>query len=385
MPIAYLMAAQTGGFALIISKQGVHEFPLPGLNEDSLRVQIYGKANKPAQGGYLQANKNWRNNPAKEKNRIAWFNALDEATGWLWDAGIGELITHLKEESESVMLIPTGNLAILPLHAAWTEDKSRPSGRRYGLDELNITYAPSAHALWQASLASERPVDSILVVDNPDGTLSFSGDEVQAALDVFKQAKHLQGKKATMKAVKSEMQNAHVLHFSTHGMASWDEAVQARLLLADGDLTLSDIFKLDLSQTRQAVLSACETGVPGLKLIEEMIGLPSGMMQAGVPGVIGSLWSVSDMSTAMLMARFYSLWKEKNNSPQEALRQAQIWLRDSTTEQKKDYFSREMEMQTVRMGLDTAQAFYQSIGWNDPGARVFESPFYWAAFTYTGI
>jgi CHAT domain-containing protein len=157
------------------------------------------------------------------------------------------------------------------------------------------------------------------------------------------------------------------------------------LLLADGYLSLPDIFALHLDQARLAVLSACETGVPGLELIEEMIGLPSGMMQAGVPGVIGSLWSVNDMSTAMLMARFYHLWREEGNSPQEALRQAQIWLRDSTTEQKKQLFKHFVDRQSARMSADTAQAFYQHIGWDDPQARVFESPYYWAAFTYTGV
>ena len=44
-----------------------------------------------------------------------------------------------------------------------------------------------------------------------------------------------------------------------------------------------------------------------------------------------------------------------------------------------------MEKQTVRMSADAAQAFYAHIGWDDPAAKVFQSPFYWAAFTYTGI
>jgi CHAT domain-containing protein len=100
---------------------------------------------------------------------------------------------------------------------------------------------------------------------------------------------------------------------------------------------------------------------------------------------VGSLWSVSDMSTSMLMARFYSLWRGDELSPQEALRQAQIWLRDSTTTEKKALFDRFMERQVTRMSADTAQAFYQHIAWDDPDASVFASPFFWAAFTYTGI
>jgi CHAT domain-containing protein len=69
------------------------------------------------------------------------------------------------------------------------------------------------------------------------------------------------------------------------------------------------------------------------------------MMQAGIPGVIGSLWPVNDGSTALLMLGFYKFWRQDGKSPQEALKRAQKWLM----------------------------------------SRGFESPYYWAAFTYTGI
>ena len=91
------------------------------------------------------------------------------------------------------------------------------------------------------------------------------------------------------------------------------------------------------------------------------------------------------MSTAMLMARFYNLWREENLHPQEALCQAQIWLRDSTTVLKKELFKHFVDTHTVCMSVGTAQAFYQHIGWDDDEARVFELPFYWVAFTYTGV
>jgi CHAT domain-containing protein len=143
------------------------------------------------------------------------------------------------------------------------------------------------------------------------------------------------------------MHEANVLHFATHGNAGWQEEEQARLKLADSYLTLPDIFDLKLDQARLAVLSACETGVPSLKLIDEMFSLPAGMMQAGVPGVMGSLWSVNDMSTALLMVQFYKNWKRHGMAPQDALKQAQIWARDKLIKYK--------------------------------------SPFFWAAFAYTGV
>jgi CHAT domain-containing protein len=195
----------------------------------------------------------------------------------------------------------------------------------------------------------------------------------------------LQGKEAAVEVVKAAMKSVDVLHFSCHANAGWEKEEEARLILADGSLKLPDIFELDLRRARLAVLSACETGVPSLKLIDEVIGLPAGMMQAGVPGVVGSQWRVDDQSTAMLMARFYSLWRQEGCPPREALRQAQIWLRDSTTVQKKELFENILDGLAGGMSVEVAEIFYEYIEWKEPGERTFESPYYWAAFTYTGV
>ena len=52
---------------------------------------------------------------------------------------------------------------------------------------------------------------------------------------------------------------------------------------------------------RLATLSACETGIVGADLPDEAASLPSALLQAGFCGVAASLWSVADISTAMLM------------------------------------------------------------------------------------
>jgi CHAT domain-containing protein len=371
-PLVYLGVTSASGFALVVTRQGTQTLILPELNRAALQKQIWRPSDeeidrinahlqkglitpediRAVSGGYFSMYALWSlthyliNTPEELKKELskAWRQTLDDTTRWLWESVMGKLLPLLKDHGEAT-LIPAGHLALLPLHAAWIEDSSKTTQRRYALDELNITYAPSAHALWQASLGAERPAESLLVVDNPDGTLLAASDEVRTVLGLFKNATHVAGQEATIKAVTQEMQKADVLHFATHGRAGWQEENQARLKLADGYLTLPDIFELRLTQARIAVLSACETGVPGLKLIDEMIGLPAGMMQAGVPGVVGSLWSVSDMSTAVLMKRFYKFWQEEGKTPQEALRQAQIWLRD----------------------------------------KLFRSPYHWAAFTYTGV
>lgn len=381
-PLVYFASTYEQGIALIVSDQGTKEISLSDLGLKGLQNRIFGRGDLP---GYLKVYENWCNNPSDYQTITFWQATLDLTTQWLWEAGIGELVTELKGYCDSVVLIPTGLLALLPLHAAWTEDESKPTKRRFALDELNISYSPSAHALWIARMAEGRLAESVMVVDNPDGTLHFSEFEIRSVLEVFEQSRHLSGDEATLDAVKRNIGKASVIHFSTHGVAGWQKAEQSRLKLADTDLILPDIFRLNLDQTRLVVLSACETGVPGLELIDEMIGLPSGMMQAGVPGVVGSLWSVSDMSTAILMSQFYRLWRKEGKSLHEGLRLAQIWLRDSTAQELRDVFESLVSASEIRLHPDSADAFIKRVILEKSSDRPFCHPFFWAAFTYTGI
>ena len=91
-----------------------------------------------------------------------------------------------------------------------------------------------------------------------------------------------------------------------------------------GILTGESLIDLDLSGLELAVLSACETGLGDVAGGEGTFGLQRAFHMAGTRDVVASLWKVPDQSTAALMALFYrNLW-EKNLSPMESLRQAQL-------------------------------------------------------------
>ncbi|MEF3274250.1 MAG: CHAT domain-containing protein [Chloroflexus sp.] len=54
------------------------------------------------------------------------------------------------------------------------------------------------------------------------------------------------------------------------------------------------------------VLSACQTAITDFqRLPDESIGLPGGFLQASVPAVVSTLWSIPDNGTALLMYRFH--------------------------------------------------------------------------------
>jgi tetratricopeptide (TPR) repeat protein len=396
-PLVYLAATPAGGLALVVAAQTsevvrtsspetseVSALWLDDLTEEVLREQLMGPADDPELSGYLGAYNAWRRNPRDEDARAAWLEAIDETTRWLWDVAMGPIVEEVAvgDASHRATLIPAGLMGLLPLHAAWSGEAHH---------HIQFTYAPNARATLAArETAEEIPAPhNLLAIDNPDRSLRFSEEEVAAALDTFPQSHrlHLANDQATLKSVRDNLSRHDVWHFSTHGWAGWSEPLESGLLLVKGkQLTLRDLLALD-APARLAVLSACETGVPGMELPDEVVSLPTGLLQAGVAGVVGSLWAVNDFSTALLMMRFYQAWREEGQAPPEAIHTAQRWLRESTNADFEAYFKRQLPVGAAeRLPIDVASDAYRRFYFeSDQDTRPFAHPFHWAGFYYTGV
>ena len=74
----------------------------------------------------------------------------------------------------------------------------------------------------------------------------------------------------------------------------------------DGVLTAYELSQLDLSNTKLAVLSACETGKGAIQGSEGTFGLKRALKLAGVDNMIVSLWKVPDDATMEMMTLFYT-------------------------------------------------------------------------------
>jgi len=144
--------------------------------------------------------------------------------------------------------------------------------------------------------------------------------------------------------------------------------------------------QLRLAGARLAILSACETGIPGTTLPDEVTSLPTGLLQAGFAGVAASLWSVEDINNTMLMFRFYDLWCSEKLEPTEALRRTQQWHRDKMNGERKSYFKALLLNQSERdLNKATVDLLYKSVVLANPNDHDFTYPFYGAAFSYVGI
>jgi CHAT domain-containing protein len=166
------------------------------------------------------------------------------------------------------------------------------------------------------------------------------------------------------------------------------------LSLADGVLTLGEILNSRglFENARLVTLSACQTAVTDVRQMpDEAVGLPAGLIQAGAPAVVGTLWSVNDVGTALLMARFYEGLLRGGVAPDEALRDAQRWLRDVTAQELESFLDcHESPAEACgageeRMASELSHAARQRVFMvEDENERPFAEPYYWAAFTFHG-
>jgi tetratricopeptide (TPR) repeat protein len=361
-PLVYLVAARRSGYALIVT---------PGSRQpDVLRLDGLTTERVAEVTDEFMSEASRLAEPIR--GRTHWQAALASCLDWLRDHAMQPLAERL-HWSGPVALIPAGDLALLPLHAAC--EVGGPTGTTY-------TFAPSAPVIAHASEAvrarrSTMPPKALVVASAgpQDQQLQYVGYAARALGPYAGGVTELSGATATRTAALAALASHDVYHFACHGATDGSDPLESHLLVADGRLTVRDLLEQRL-RGRLAVLAACETGVPYAQLPDESIGLPAALLEAGVPGIVATLWPVEEIPTMLLTTRFYELWLHFGQNPAVALKEAQNWLRTSTYGQLEAYVRKHLH--------DVVEWPYRHTG----GARqhtMFAHPDHWAAFPYTGI
>jgi CHAT domain-containing protein/tetratricopeptide (TPR) repeat protein len=131
------------------------------------------------------------------------------------------------------------------------------------------------------------------------------------------------------KRFKAEAGNYGMIHLAMHGILNSDHPVLSSLAFTEeGDSTEDNFlqaFEISRMQlnAQLVVLSACETGYGKFEQGEGIVSLARAFMYAGTPSVVVSLWQVNDLSTSVLMQRFYHHLAQ-GKSKAAALQQAKI-------------------------------------------------------------
>lgn len=154
----------------------------PGRRDSGrLRDQADGRAARPdadprtapAVVDYLRAT---RDRQAATERRIEvearWRDALDRLGEWAWPAAIEPLLDHLRGwrlgREPRIGLVPMGVLGAVPWHAA---SRTRRGRTRYAVQDLQLSYVPSARLLCEVAAAPATIGEDALIVGNPDESL----------------------------------------------------------------------------------------------------------------------------------------------------------------------------------------------------------------------
>jgi CHAT domain-containing protein len=98
--------------------------------------------------------------------------------------------------------------------------------------------------------------------------------------------------------------------------------------------------------------------------------MPAALLEAGIPGVLATLWPVFTDATDRIIAAFFRHHLGEGLTPAQALRRAQIALRQNRAI---------ADIDAAAMGMRRSEG--KSLA---PANRDLSLPAYWAAFTYIG-
>jgi CHAT domain-containing protein/tetratricopeptide (TPR) repeat protein len=366
-----------------------------GQGTETLQSWIFQNWLKP----YIEDGKTW-------KSQIGVF--LSELAQRLQ---INDLISQHLGDITELILVPHLALHQIPLAAL-------PIGNgEYLGDKFLIRYTPSCQVLEFCKERGEvaAPLTYGIIEDATEDLpfASFEGEQI-AQLYNIPESDRLKGRsqctKSNYRQLASRIQGLHSCH---HAQSRLDEPLESILQLAGETITLGELLTPGwrLRNLSDVFLSCCETGlgVPE-SLTDDILTLSTGFLCAGARNVVSSLWSVDDIATA-LFSIFYYQHRYQGKSRPEALRQAQIELRQLNKEellnredikelsrqaeagekkamrQRKQYLPGSMErLKWEREYSKYAKVTKQIHGVkNYSNEKPFSHPWYWAAFTCSGL
>ena len=217
-----------------------------------------------------------------------------------------------------LVVVPHRVLHYVPFHALY-------DGLSYTIERREVCCVPSVAVLHHCLVAPRQQLQRATLLGVFDERNPRVREEVLALAPLFPEAIALLDDQASRAALSDYSVNVHILHLACHGNFRLDNPLFSSLQLADGWLTVRDVYKLDLTSCELVTLSACETGVNALAPGDEWIGLARGFFSAGASSLLVSQWVVDDEATAVLMIDFYSRLKA-GDGPAAALRYAQCQL-----------------------------------------------------------
>lgn len=249
------------------------------------------------------------------------FTIYDQVFTPLFDADLPNSLT----------VIPDGPLAYLPFEALLTHRVNATEDLDYRkipylLQETTIQYTPSLQVLLNTDESSRAnnvqfrllafgftDQQQRMSVTNNHRLVALPGTiQELSAISALTSARTFSGGEASETRFKQDAESYQVIHLALHGRADANNPNNNVLFFPaaadsvnDGELHSFELYDMRLTETKLAVLSACETGTGSWKAGEGVYSMGRGFAYAGCPSVITSLWKVNDVTTSRIMPILY--------------------------------------------------------------------------------
>ena len=334
----------------------------------------------------------------KRKAKQEYQNQLESAfkniQKFLWEL-CGEWLTSTLSMQNvtfpvDLNIVSQGSLSLLPVGLS-----RNPNDDTFLFDKVNISYVPSLYALFSLQNRLhfwKEPEKFGFIVDksiNPnDGLYNVVAWPIEKKLSfsAFDKAGRERDsvKNDGLDELRRVCRDTTHWHISAHGKFDYSYFEKSSLKFSNNsNLTPSLLVGLDpKNYLRLVVLSACQTGI-GEVLDKELSpeSFLTELLKIGTVGAIGTLWKVNEISTAMILGRFYYFHLNRKQEPGAALCSAQKWLRDISYQEFRQFAEQNL--------YDDDECRYLAVEIlneieNDGKEYPFNHPYYWAGFILVG-
>ena len=269
-----------------------------------------------------------------------WIIRPAEEEGWL-----------SSEHIETLVFVLDGAFRNVPMAALRDRNQDEFLIEKYAIavtfGDLQIPEKPpgKSFTILAAGLSKDPKLSSD---DETDifGPIKYVTNEIQEIEAAIDNTDSFYDEQFTQAGIQAKMRSTayNIVHLATHGVFDFTRN-ETYLLAADQNASQDQldetkaiaVKKINLNQfdtflrTRNRipiellVLSACETATGDDR---EVLGMAGLAVQSGAESTLATLWSISDLSTSVLMGKFYRELIAQGVSKAQALQQAQIELID---------------------------------------------------------
>lgn len=339
----YVLAGRHGGAALPVTAEG----PIPAIALPSLTLARARVA------------------PTLLGDR----NGIRHVARWLQTA----LVTPIEQAlpgHQRWLVIPTGTLALLPVHAAGSRT------RGWADDRIEISVVPglSGATSQPTTPATDAGVAAVTTTDD----LPFLHAE-QAVIRAYRPAYPvLDGRDRA--ALLTAAISARTLILSGHAHPSTEYG--AGLQFGDGILAVDHLARLPRHERELAVVNSCWGARAATTLVDESVGLPHALLEAGFRSVSASLWPVRDIVSFLFISKLLTSDELQHHDRTEPIRATRTWLRTATGAELRQF----VRTLSPRLSLPfvTKLILEDWCASLPPGTVEFGEPADWGAFALFG-